>query len=57
MSTPWPYPVLYGKERRIETDVLVLGGGIAGCRAAISAARKGARVTMVEKAAGEHFRL
>ncbi len=47
----WPYPVGYDKEQEIETDVLVLGGGIAGCWAAISAARKGVRVAMVEKSA------
>jgi len=47
----WPYPVRYGKEAEIETDVLVLGGGIAGCWAAISAARKGVRVAIVEKGA------
>lgn len=47
----WPYPIRYGKETEIDTDVLVLGGGIAGCWAAISAARKGARVAIVEKAA------
>ena len=46
---PWPYPVDYEKEREIEADVLVIGGGIAGCWAAISAARKGARVVLVEK--------
>jgi succinate dehydrogenase/fumarate reductase flavoprotein subunit len=51
MGNPWPYPVLYGKERRFVADVLVLGGGIAGCWAAISAAKKGAKVMMVEKAA------
>ena len=45
----WPYPVRYGKETRISADVLVLGGGIAGCHAAISAARAGASVVMVEK--------
>lgn len=45
----WPYPIRYEQEREIETDVLVLGGGIAGCWAAISAARKGVRVVMVEK--------
>jgi succinate dehydrogenase/fumarate reductase flavoprotein subunit len=45
----WPYPVDYDKENEIETDVLVIGGGIAGCWAAISAARKGVRVTLVEK--------
>ena len=47
----WPYPVNYDKEQEIETDVLVLGGGIAGCWAAISAARKGVRVALVEKSA------
>jgi succinate dehydrogenase/fumarate reductase flavoprotein subunit len=47
----WPYPVSYEKEQEIETDVLVLGGGIAGCWAAISAARKGVRVALVEKSA------
>jgi succinate dehydrogenase/fumarate reductase flavoprotein subunit len=47
----WPYPVIYGKENQIVTDVLVLGGGIAGCHAAINAARKGARVVVAEKGA------
>jgi succinate dehydrogenase/fumarate reductase flavoprotein subunit len=45
----WPYPVNYGKENEIEADVLVLGGGIAGCHAAINAAKKGARVAIVDK--------
>ena len=45
----WPYPVAYGKENRVTADVLVLGGGIAGCHAAISAAKRGARVVIVEK--------
>ena len=48
---PWPYPVRYDEESRYETDVLVLGGGIAGTWAAIAAARCGARVTILEKAA------
>jgi succinate dehydrogenase/fumarate reductase flavoprotein subunit len=48
----WPYPIRYEQEQTVETDVLVVGGGVAGCRAAISAARKkGIRVAMVEKAA------
>ncbi len=47
----WPYPVQYEEERKIHTDVLVLGGGIAGCWAAISAARDGAKVAIVEKGA------
>jgi succinate dehydrogenase/fumarate reductase flavoprotein subunit len=45
----WPYSIGYDKEQVIEADILVLGGGIAGCWAAISAARKGAKVVLVEK--------
>ncbi len=48
-APPWPYPVNYGKDNEISCDVLVLGGGIAGCWTAISAARKGVRVVLVEK--------
>src|SRR4030042_689264 len=47
----WPSPIRYEQEQEIETDVLILGGGIAGCWAAISAARKGVRVALVEKGA------
>jgi succinate dehydrogenase/fumarate reductase flavoprotein subunit len=49
-AVQWPYPVRYGKENEIETDVLILGGGVAGCHAAISAAKRGAKVAVVEKA-------
>lgn len=45
----WPYPVKFGEETEVETDVLVLGGGIAGCWAAITAARNGANVVLLEK--------
>ncbi|MBI5446850.1 MAG: FAD-dependent oxidoreductase [Deltaproteobacteria bacterium] len=47
----WPYPLRYGEEEAAEADVLVLGGGIAGCWAAIAAAREGATVALVEKGA------
>ncbi|MBW1766564.1 MAG: FAD-binding protein [Deltaproteobacteria bacterium] len=47
----WPYPVNYGKENEVSADVLILGGGLAGCHAAINAARKGAKVVVVEKGA------
>ena len=50
----WPYPVDYGKENRYSTDVLVIGGGIAGCHAAINAARRGSKVTILEKGATVH---
>ena len=45
----WPYPIKYEQEQEIETDVLIIGGGIAGCWAAISAARQGLKVALVEK--------
>jgi flavin-dependent dehydrogenase len=32
-----------------QDDVLVLGGGVAGCAASIALARKGRRVTMLER--------
>ena len=47
----WPYPTRYGIEIEVTADVLILGGGIAGCWAAISAAKSGATVAIVEKAA------
>ena len=45
----WPYPIDYDKENEVEVDVLFIGGGIAGCHGAISAAKKGARVAVVDK--------
>src|SRR5512136_2891910 len=45
----WPYPIRFGQEQEIDTDILVIGGGIAGCWAAISAARQGLKVALVEK--------
>jgi len=51
-STPeWPYPVNYGKENEVGADVLILGGGIAGCHAAINAAKRGVKVVVVDKGA------
>lgn len=48
----WPYPLKWNEQTEVGgIDVLVLGGGVAGCWAAISAAERGARVTLVEKAA------
>lgn len=44
----WPYPVRYQKVNHVKTDVLVLGGGVAGVRAAISAAQAGAAVVVVD---------
>ncbi len=48
---PWPYPIRYGEERLLSTDVLVIGGGIAGCHAAINARRQRVQVTVMEKEA------
>jgi len=47
----WPYPIKWHTEKEISVDVLVLGGGIAGCWAAIAAAKKGVKVALVEKGA------
>ena len=33
----------------VETDVLILGSGAAGCGAAIGAAEKGAKTVLVDK--------
>jgi len=48
-TTPWPYPTNYGKENEVTADVIILGGGIAGCHAAVHAARRGAKVVIVDK--------
>lgn len=48
----WPYPIQWDKTREVDgVDVLVFGGGISGCWAAIGAATWGARVALVEKGA------
>lgn len=47
----WPYPIKWHTEKEISVDVLVLGGGIAGCWAAIAGAKKGVKVALVEKGA------
>ena len=36
----WPYPLKYQSEKEYRCDILVLGGGVAGCWAAISAAQR-----------------
>jgi len=45
----WPYPINYGKENVATCDVLILGGGVAGCHAAINAAKLGVKVIIVDK--------
>lgn len=47
----WPYANEIGRDEHLECDVLVLGGGLAGCYAAIAAARKGQKVILMEKGA------
>ncbi|MBO5278675.1 MAG: FAD-dependent oxidoreductase [Lachnospiraceae bacterium] len=49
----WPYANEAGEEEVVTSDVVVLGGGLAGCYAAIAAARKGQSVVLVEKGATE----
>jgi succinate dehydrogenase/fumarate reductase flavoprotein subunit len=45
----WPYPVDYGKVNEDAYDVIVIGGGVAGLRAAIAAAQEGVSVAVVER--------
>ena len=40
--------IRFGEKQEIEVDVLVIGGGIAGCWAAISAARTGVKVVLLK---------
>lgn len=49
----WPYKNEAGMEEVISSDVLVLGGGLSGCFAAIAAAQRGQSVVLVEKGAAE----
>ena len=53
MEYKWPYKNELGEVEKSSFDVLVLGGGIAGCYAAIAAARGGKSVAIVEKGAIE----
>ena len=47
----WPYENEIGQEELVKSEVLVLGGGLAGCYAAIAAARHKKKVVLVEKGA------
>ena len=49
-SVQWPYPNEISRTTRLEADVVVLGAGVAGCMAAIAAAKEGRSVIVVEKA-------
>jgi succinate dehydrogenase/fumarate reductase flavoprotein subunit len=45
----WPYPINYNRLNEVVTDVLVIGGGVAGLQAAISAAKKGVSIAVAER--------
>lgn len=49
----WPYEDRSGGTCRMEADVLVLGGGVAGCMATYAAAKRGQKVVLVEKGAAK----
>lgn len=45
----WPYENELGTREIVQYDVVILGGGISGCLAAISAKNKGLSVAIIEK--------
>ncbi|MER5211851.1 FAD-binding oxidoreductase [Streptomyces sp. NPDC002838] len=49
IDTADPFPDRSGKPLPEDTDLVVVGGGLTGLSTALHAARKGARVTLVEK--------
>lgn len=46
----WPYEIKYDAVNHITSDVLVIGGGLAGCCAGIAAAKRGQSVVVCDKA-------
>lgn len=50
VALKWPYKIKYNQQREISADVIVLGGGPAGVMAAISAAKAGVSVVLLDKA-------
>lgn len=46
----WPYSVDYDKVNHIETDIVIVGASFAGCCAGLSAARRGFKVAVCDKA-------
>lgn len=49
----WPYHNEMDQQEIVKSDVVILGGGLSGCLAAIAARRKGLSVAIVEKGAIE----
>lgn len=44
------------KTERLSADVLILGGGLAGCMGAVAAIKKGCTVILADKAVGRQQR-
>jgi len=50
----WPYPIRYEEQDEVDADILVVGGGMAGAMAAITAAKKGLSVVLIDKGASKY---
>jgi succinate dehydrogenase/fumarate reductase flavoprotein subunit len=50
----WPYPIEYETLNEVDTDILIIGGGLAGPMAAITAANKGLKVILVDKGGSKY---
>ncbi len=46
----WPYELNYDRVNHVTVDVLVVGGGLAGCSGGMAAARRGAKGAVADKA-------
>lgn len=49
-TSDWPYPIKYDDVTKVETDVLIVGGGLSGGMAGLAAARRGVKVAVADKA-------
>ena len=57
-SSEYPLPPVHPDDikEKVDSDVVVLGGGISGLTAAPSAAEAGGKVTLLEKSPNINFR-
>src|SRR6266540_84675 len=48
-SSPWRSPNCMAQMRRVDYDLIIVGGGLAGSSLAIAMANRGARILIIEQ--------